>query len=65
MSSAMLAGREFSVGIRYSVIFPNVMCAKILGILQVLVVLLVRLSATKSQSILIQLSLLDGHSSTW
>ena len=62
MSSVMLASREVSVGIRFSVVYPNVMCAKILGVLQVLVVLLVRLSATRLQSILIQLSLPDGHS---
>jgi hypothetical protein len=64
MSSVVLASREVSVGIRFSVVYPNVMCAKILGVLQVLVVLLVRLSATRLtlQSILIQLSLPDGHS---
>ena len=62
MSSAMLASREVSVGIRFSGVYPNVMCAKILGVLRVLVVLLVRFSATSLQSILIQLSLPDGHS---
>jgi hypothetical protein len=64
MSSALLASREFSVGIHYSVVFRNVMCAKILGVLRVLVVFLVRLQvfAVKLQSILIQLSLPDCYS---